>query len=258
MAKNNRKIIKAYHRFAIATITCAMIASTTCLPISAIDNFTLNKNEQKQLSYSIGSDATYVAIKQSTWMIVITKDELSDEEKNTLIQNIRHEDKSNYESINIVGSGNKIEYRAPDGKGGGGIYTVDFNEGTVSVNNKEKISHLNYGSFNPDPEPQPKPDPDPEIIVNENIPLINEPEEVVEEIEDEETPLTDAPVEEVIEDNETPLAEAPAVETIDDEVTPLAAAPQTGVTSSAGAAALPFMVAAAAIITFFKRRRNQD
>ena len=103
------------------------------------------------------------------------------------------------------------------------------------------------------------------VIDDEDTPLVETPDEDEEVIEDEDTPLTDAPVEtpteeavEVIEDNETPLTDAPAVESIDDEVTPLAAAPQTGVTGSAGAAALPFMVAAAAITAFFKRRRNHD
>ena len=97
-------------------------------------------------------------------------------------------------------------------------------------------------------------EPTEEIIEEEETPLTDSPVEEV--IEDEDTPLTDTPVEEVIEDNETPLAELAAVETIDDEATPLAAAPQTGVTGSAGAAALPFMVAAAAITAFFKCKRN--
>ena len=121
----------------------------------------------------------------------------------------------------------------------------------------------------PDSPQTPEYDPPVTEVDDTDVPLVEDPGEVdeqpVEEIEDEDTPLTDAPVEtpteeavEVIEDNETPLTDAPAVESIDDEVTPLAAAPQTGVTGSAGAAALPFMVAAAAITAFFKRRRNQD
>ena len=94
------------------------------------------------------------------------------------------------------------------------------------------------------------------VIEDEDTPLVETPDEEV--TEDEETPLTETPDEEVIEDEETPLVEAPAEETIEDEVTPLAAVPQTGVTGSAGAAALPFMAAAAAITAFFKRRRHND
>lgn len=100
------------------------------------------------------------------------------------------------------------------------------------------------------------------VIEDDDTPLVETPDEEVivdeEVIEDEETPLTDAPVEEVIEDEETPLVEAAAEETIEDEVTPLAAAPQTGVTGSAGAAALPFMAAGAAILALFRRRRHND
>ena len=100
------------------------------------------------------------------------------------------------------------------------------------------------------------------VIEDDDTPLVETPDEEVivdeEVIEDEDTPLTDAPAEEVIEDEETPLVEAAAEETIEDEVTPLAAAPQTGVTGSAGAAALPFMAAGAAILALFRRRRHND
>ncbi len=101
----------------------------------------------------------------------------------------------------------------------------------------------------PDPvDPPELPEVDPgEEIEDEDVPLVDtpeDPEEVVEEIEDEEVPLTPSVPEE---ETDEIIAE------IEDEVTPLTNVPKTGAQLPAAAAALPAGVVAAAVAALIRR-----
>lgn len=87
------------------------------------------------------------------------------------------------------------------------------------------------------------------IIQDEQTPLADAP---ATEITDEETPLAGAPVAEII-DEETPLAAAPAVE-IEDEETPKAGLPKTG---GIGAGAF-FLLGGALTALGIRNRRKED
>ncbi len=124
----------------------------------------------------------------------------------------------------------------------------------------------------PDPEPPVTPDP-PYIPDYPDYPDIPDYDPPTEDIDDDDVPLVDTPVDsgdsegpsEVIEDEDTPLAPSIPDEEVDEiiaeiehEVTPLASVPQTGAEIPAATAALPAGVLALAVAALVRRLRRKD
>ena len=106
-----------------------------------------------------------------------------------------------------------------------------------------------YIPDDPDYPDIPDYDPPTEDIDDDDVPLVENPdEEDTEEIDDEETPLTPSiPDEEVDE----------IIAEIEDEVTPLASVPKTGAEMPVATAALPAGVLAAAVAMLVRRIRRK-
>lgn len=173
-------------------------------------------------------------------------------------------------TLTVDGEEYNINWYIPDNAGVLQAFTTATNviggtDGMVTV----------YGALATQPEePEPPVEPDPPYIPDypdyPDIPDYDPPEE---DIDDDDVPLVDTPVDsgdsegpsEVIEDEDTPLAPSIPDEEVDEiiaeiehEVTPLASVPQTGAEIPAATAALPAGVLTLAVSALVRRLRRKD